>query len=72
MIDTIHHTVEIAYVLVISMWGHTGFDWQYIGNQIVLQQPMTLDQCEYLIDKTMWEAFYNNEYYKLTVHCYTE
>ena len=45
MID-IHHTVEIAYVLVISMWGNTGQNWQYIGNQIVLQQPMTLDQCE--------------------------
>tara|TARA_Y100001951_G_C11255935_1_gene249406 strand:- start:433 stop:651 length:219 start_codon:yes stop_codon:yes gene_type:complete len=71
MID-IHHTVEIAYVLVISMWGNTGQDWQYIGNQIVLQQPMTLDQCEYLIDETMWQAFYNNEYYKLMAHCYPE
>ena len=71
MID-IHHTIEIAYVLVISMWGNTGQDWQYIGNQIVLQQPMTLDQCEYLISETMWQAFYNNEYYKLMAHCYPE
>jgi len=71
MID-IHHTVELAYVLVISMWGNTGQDWQYIGNQIVLQQPMTLEQCEYLIDDTMWQAFYNNEYYKLMADCYPE
>lgn len=65
----IHHTVEIAFVLVISMWGHTGIDWHYIGNRIVLQQAMTLEQCEYLISEDMWTATYSNEYYKLMAHC---
>ena len=71
MID-VHHLVEIAYVLVISMWGYTGAEWHYIGNQIVLQQPMTFEQCEYLINENMWQAFYNNEHYKLMAHCHPE
>ena len=53
---SIHHTTEVAYVLVITMWGNTGTVWEYIGNQIVLQQQMTEAQCEYLIDEEMWEA----------------
>jgi len=68
----VHHTVEVAFVLVISMWGNTGQEWQYIGNQIILQQPMTEAQCEYLIDEQMWKAYYSNQYYKLTTHCYPE
>jgi len=68
----VHHTVEVAFVLVITMWGNTGQEWQYIGNQIVLQQPMTEEQCEYLIDEDMWKAFYSNQYYKLMAHCYPE
>jgi|TARA_R100001510_G_scaffold36507_1_gene32956 hypothetical protein len=69
MID-IHHTVEVAYVLVITMWGNTGTEWQYIGNQIVLQQQMTESQCEYLIDEEMWKATYQNEYYRMMAHCF--
>lgn len=68
----IHHTVEIAFVLVISMWGNNGTEWQYIGNQIVLQQPMTEDQCEYLISEDMWTAHYNNINYRLMAHCFPE
>ena len=68
----VHHTVEVAFVLVITMWGNTGQEWQYIGNQIVLQQPMTEEQCEYLIDENMWKAFYSNQYYKLMAHCHPE
>ncbi len=66
----IHHTVELAFVLVISMWGHNGTNWEYIGNQITLQQQMTEEQCIYLIQKEMWEASYNNEYYQLRAHCF--
>ena len=42
--------------MVISMWGFDGYEWQYIGNQVALQQPMTQSQCEYLIDEDMWKA----------------
>jgi|9_EtaG_2_1085328.scaffolds.fasta_scaffold73139_3 hypothetical protein len=68
----VHHTQEILYILVISMWGHTGTNWEYIGNQIALQQPMTQSQCEYLIDKDMWETSYDNKYYQLRAHCFPE
>tara|TARA_R100000541_G_scaffold42203_1_gene49516 strand:- start:65 stop:286 length:222 start_codon:yes stop_codon:yes gene_type:complete len=58
-----------TFVLVITMWGNTGTEWQYIGNQIVLQQAMTEEQCEYLIDEDMWKASYKNEFYSLKAHC---
>ena len=66
----IHHTVETFFIMVISMWGFDGSDWQYIGNQIALQQPMTQAQCEYLIDEDMWKATYQNEYYRMMAHCF--
>jgi len=69
MVD-VHHTVETLYVLVISMWGFTGFEWQYIGNQVSLQQPMTEGQCLYLIEEDMWQASYDNQYYKMVAHCF--
>ena len=69
MVD-VHHTAEVAYILVISMWGHTGSDWEYIGNQVSLQQPMTEAQCLYLIEEDMWQASYDNQYYKMVAHCF--
>tara|TARA_R110000796_G_scaffold14506_5_gene47402 strand:+ start:3237 stop:3479 length:243 start_codon:yes stop_codon:yes gene_type:complete len=70
--SSVHHTVEVAYVLVITMWGNTGAEWEYIGNQIVLQQQMTQAQCEYLIDEEMWEASYKNKHYQMMAHCFPE
>ena len=65
----IHHTVEMSYLMVITMWGFTGKDWQFIGNEIVLQQAMTQAQCEFLISEEMWKANYQNEDYLLMAHC---
>lgn len=56
--------------MVISMWGFDGNDWQYIGNQIALQQPMTQAQCEYLIDEDMWQVTYKNHFYRMMAHCF--
>ncbi len=67
---SIHHTVETLFILVISMWGFDGYEWQYIGNQVSLQQPMTESQCLYLIDEKMWQATYQNQYYKMVAHCF--
>tara|TARA_R100000773_G_C4216830_1_gene115378 strand:- start:899 stop:1126 length:228 start_codon:yes stop_codon:yes gene_type:complete len=66
----VHHTVEIAYVLVISMWGFNGFDWVYLGNQLALQQAMTEDQCAYLIDEGMWKPVINNQFYRMLAECH--
>ena len=61
---------ETLFIMVISMWGFDGYEWQYIGNQAALQQPMTESQCEYLIDEDMWEITYHNQYYNLMAHCF--
>ena len=58
------------FMLVISMWGHTGEEWQYIGNQMVLDQVMTKAQCEYMVEEDRWVTFYNNDYYKMVPQCY--
>ena len=58
------------FVLVISMWGHTGAEWVYVGNQIVLQQSFTQDQCYSLLQKDMWKANYDNEYFKMNIQCF--
>ena len=68
----VHHTIEVAFFLVISMWGNTGQEWQYIGNKVLLKQAMTLEQCEYLINEDMWLAYYANPYYKIMIHCHPE
>jgi hypothetical protein len=68
--NEVHHTVETLFIMVISMWGFNGNDWEYIGNQISLQQPMTQAQCEYLIDEDMWQVSYQNHYYRLMAHCF--
>ena len=65
----VHHTTEIAFVLVISMWGNDGTEWHFIGNQITLQQQMTEEQCNYLINEDMGSARYENQYYRLMAHC---
>ena len=52
------------------MWGNTGSEWEYIGNQIALQQELTEDQCVYLLDDAMWQTTYENEYYQMRAHCF--
>tara|TARA_R100001510_G_scaffold24594_1_gene21625 strand:- start:648 stop:890 length:243 start_codon:yes stop_codon:yes gene_type:complete len=68
--NEVHHTVETLFIMVISMWGFDGNEWQYIGNQISLQQPMTQAQCEYLIDEDMWQVTYENHFYRMMAHCF--
>ena len=58
------------FVLVISMWGHIGAEWTYVGNQIVLQQSFTQEQCYRLLEKDMWKANYENEYFKMNIQCF--
>jgi hypothetical protein len=58
-----------AVVLVVTMWGNNGSTWEYIGNQYVHQQPMTLVECSEFIAPKNWEAFEDNEYYKIEVSC---
>tara|TARA_R100001015_G_C4534631_1_gene100096 strand:- start:266 stop:466 length:201 start_codon:yes stop_codon:yes gene_type:complete len=56
------------FVLVISVWGFTGDEWQYIGNQIVLNKDMTKTQCEAMADN--WTRWEDNEYYTVSIECH--
>ena len=56
------------FVLVISMWGFTGEEWVYIGNQIVLNTPMPKEEC--LLMAKNWSWYELNEYYRFSVECY--
>ena len=38
--------MNTLYVLIISLWGFTGVEWVYVGNQIVYNEPMTKQECE--------------------------
>tara|TARA_R110002020_G_scaffold50195_4_gene142073 strand:- start:288 stop:515 length:228 start_codon:yes stop_codon:yes gene_type:complete len=55
------------YILVISLWGFNGTEWEYVGNQAVYQQPMYEDGCEEMIeDFTKYES---NEFYRISLDC---
>ena len=44
-----------TYLLVIAMMGITEDDDRvYIGSQMVLNQEMTLEQCEFMADPEQW------------------
>jgi|TARA_B100000530_G_C15666591_1_gene372566 hypothetical protein len=59
------------FVLVVSMWGHNGTEWEYIGNQSVLNQDMTQQQCEYMADEEKtWTVHNTNKYYRIQMQCY--
>ena len=62
--------MDKVFVLVISMWGNTGSEWEYIGNQIVLNQDMSQEQCEYMASEDQWTKHYEHEYYKMELQCY--
>tara|TARA_A100000172_G_C3026104_1_gene104899 strand:+ start:701 stop:898 length:198 start_codon:yes stop_codon:yes gene_type:complete len=57
-----------TFVLVIAMWGYTGTEWQYIGNQIVIDNNFTEEECEKIVEST--DPHYENEYYRLSVECF--
>ncbi len=58
------------FILVISMWGYTGTEWEYIGNQMSFQHPMTQEQCNRMVSETAWQKTYENEYYMMLPQCY--
>ena len=59
----------VKYLLVFSLWGNTGTDWVYIGNQYVLNQPMPLEQCEKMADLDNWSWHEDNKFYTIQLDC---
>ena len=58
------------FLLVLSMWGNTGTEWVYMGNQYVNNNLMTMEQCEFLISEDQWTKWTENEYYKIQFDCF--
>ena len=58
------------FLLVISMWGNNGMTWQYIGNQYIMQELFTKEQCQSIADKKNWESVIKNQYYAIQFDCF--
>jgi|TARA_B100001094_G_scaffold185411_1_gene179624 hypothetical protein len=58
-----------TFLLVFSMWGYDGLDWQFIGNQYVYSKPMTEEQCSTIADQDSWFAYESNPFYKIAARC---
>ena len=52
------------------MWGNTVDGWMYTGNQYVMQELFTLEQCNAIVDSTNWQKHEENEYYGLQFDCF--
>ena len=45
-----------SFVVVISMWGNTGTEWVYTGNQYIMQELFTKEQCQQIVQSSNWES----------------
>tara|TARA_Y100001972_G_C7505178_1_gene255506 strand:- start:366 stop:569 length:204 start_codon:yes stop_codon:yes gene_type:complete len=60
------------FVLVMSMWGHNGLDWEYIGNQYIYNTPMTKEECEVYLEEDQWSKHIENQFYSVQFNCFLE
>ena len=58
-----------TFVLVFSMWGFDGLEWQYMGNQYVYDAPMTAQECNFIASQDNWTKFEGNPFYRISVEC---
>ena len=56
------------FVLVISLWGFDGNEWVYVGNQIVLNEPMVKEECMEIREDWSWHE--QNEFYRFSIECH--
>ena len=42
----------------------------WICIQMVLNQEMTLEQCEFMLDEKLWSNHWDNEYYYMELSCH--
>ena len=56
------------FVLVISLWGFDGNEWVYVGNQIVLNEPMIKKECMEIREDWSWHE--QNEFYRFSIECH--
>ena len=56
------------FVLVISLWGFDGNEWVYVGNQIVLNEPMVKEECMEIREDWSWHE--QNQFYRFSIECH--
>ena len=57
-----------SFLLVISIWSFTAESkWVYVGNNVVLDVPMTIEKCNTVTRNWIWRR--SNENYKLVLSC---
>ena len=61
-----------TFVVVVSIWGNNGTDWVYTGNQYVMKNLFTEEQCQQIVDNSNWNKIRNNEYYDIQFDCFNE
>ena len=61
-----------TFVVVVSIWGNNGTDWVYTGNQYVMKNLFTEEQCQQIVDNSNWNKIKNNEYYDIQFDCFNE
>jgi hypothetical protein len=61
-----------AFVLVISIWGNNGTDWVYTGNQYIMSELFTEEQCLSIADTSNWNKIRSNQYYDLQFDCFNK
>jgi len=54
------------------MWGNTGTEWVYTGNQYIMQELFTKEQCKQIVQSSNWEKYEQNEYYGLQFDCFNK
>ena len=59
-----------AFVLVLSIWGNTGSEWIYTGNQYIMSELMTEEKCLEISDDSNWNSIRNNQFYDLQFDCF--
>lgn len=60
--------MNTLYILVITLWGLTAEgQWVYVGNQLVLNEPMQKEECQEYMKRWSWHE--DNEYYNFTMSC---
>ena len=55
------------FVLVVSLWGYNGTEWVYVGNQMVLNNTISKEECETMANK--WSKYELNKYYRFSIEC---
>ena len=61
--------MDKIFVLVVSMWGNTGSEWLYIGNQYVYHEPMTFEECQPMSEEMNWSSWEDNQFYRVQFDC---